>query len=141
MAQEKDCKFCNWQEHYEKIWESVHVVAVWGSPYVKGHIKIILKRHADNLIELSKEESHALMDAWQIVGAAVEKVLKPDIINWQINGNWVRHIHGHIYPRWQSDKDWGEPIALPTKIQDHSKDYKPKPLTDKEKKAILKLLK
>ncbi len=134
------CKFCHWKDHYEKIWENDHVVAVWGSPYVKGHVKVILKRHAANLTELSAEESHAFMDAWIVVGKAVEQVLKPDIINWQINGNWVRHLHGHIYPRFKSDPDWGEPIHLPSKIEDRDRDYVAKPLSDDEKKRILDLL-
>lgn len=135
-----DCKFCEWEKHYEKVYENNLVVAVWGSPYVKGHIKIILKRHAGNLTELSKEEASAIMDTWIHVGKAIEKVLAPDIINWQINGNWVRHIHGHIYPRWQTDADWGEPISLPTKKQDREKTYDKKPLTEKEKQSILKLV-
>ena len=137
----KECKFCEWQKHYEKVYENRHVVAVWGSPYVKGHVKIILKRHAGNLTDLSKTESQALMDAWITVGKAIESILKPDIVNWQINGNWVRHVHGHIYPRWESDKGWGEPIKLPTKLQDKKKTYTPKPLTSLQKKKILNLLK
>lgn len=135
-----DCKFCNWQEHYEKVWENDHVVAVWGTPYVKGHVKVIMKRHAANLTDLSPEEAHALMDAWLAVGSALQEVLQPDIINWQINGNWVRHVHGHIYPRWQSDPDWGEPINLPTKEEHDKKAYDSRPLSDDEKKAILEFL-
>ena len=133
-----ECKFCEWEKHYEKIYENDLVVAVWGSPYVKGHVKVILKKHAGNLTELAAKEAHAIMDVWQKVGKAIEQVLKPDIINWQINGNWVRHVHGHIYPRWQTDNDWGEPIHLPTKLEDKEKSYVPKKLTEKEKEEIVK---
>ena len=134
------CKFCEWQKHYEKIYENDHVVAVWGSPYVKGHIKVIVKKHHDNLTELSQEEGCAIFEAWSTVGKAVEKVLKPAIINWQINCNWTRHVHGHIYPRWKSDPDWGEPLKLPTHIEDKTKDYDAKPLSYAEMLAIKKLL-
>ncbi|MFH1063577.1 MAG: HIT family protein [Candidatus Woesearchaeota archaeon] len=130
------CKFCEWDKHYAKIYENAHAVAVWGSPYVKGHVKVILKRHAANLTDLSTEEAGSLMDAWIKVGKAIQEVLRPDIINWQINGNWVRHVHGHIYPRWESDPDWGEPIHLPTKEQAHNKEYHAKELSHDVKVQI-----
>jgi len=107
------CKFCEWEKHYEKIFENKYAVAVWGSPYVKGHVKVIVKRHAENLTDLSHEEAAGIMDLWIRVGKAIQEVLHPDIINWQINGNWVRHVHGHIYPRWETDADWGKPLQLP----------------------------
>jgi diadenosine tetraphosphate (Ap4A) HIT family hydrolase len=126
------CKFCEWQKNFKKIYENRHCVAVWGSPYVRGHVKVILKRHAENLTELSVEEANSLMDAWIKVGKAIESVLHPDIINWQINCNWTRHIHGHIYPRWRTDPDWGEPIRLPTRVQADNKEYHPKPLSHED---------
>ncbi len=134
------CKFCEWEKHYVKIYENAHAVAVWGSPYVKGHVKVIVKRHAENLTDLSPEEAAGLMDVWIKVGKAIQEVLHPDIINWQINGNWVRHVHGHIYPRWQSDQDWGEPIHLPTKEQAHNKEYHPHELSHEVKTQIADLV-
>lgn len=130
------CKFCEWQKHYKKIYENAHAVAVWGSPYVRGHVKVILKRHAENLTELSNEEAASLMDAWITVGKAIEQVLHPAIINWQINGNWTRHVHGHIYPRWESDPDWGEPIMLPKREQVHSNEYFRKELSSEDMRRI-----
>lgn len=130
------CKFCEWEKHYKKIYENNHVVAVWGSPYVRGHVKVILKRHAENLTELSKEETAAIMDAWQVVGRAIEETIHPAIINWQINCNWTRHVHGHIYPRWESDSDWGEPLHFPTREQDRNKEYDPKELSPEDMKRI-----
>jgi histidine triad (HIT) family protein len=134
------CKFCEWEKHYKKVYENDHVVAVWGSPYVLGHVKVILKRHAENLTDLSPEEAAALMDAWIKVGKAIEQVIHPDIINWQINCNWTRHVHGHIYPRRQSDPDWGEPLHLPTREQDHNKEYFPRELSPEDKQRIEDLL-
>ncbi|MFC1741208.1 HIT family protein [Nanoarchaeota archaeon] len=134
------CKFCDWEKHYKKIYENDHAVAVWGSPYVQGHVKVILKRHADNLTELSPEEAAGLMDAWIRVGKAIEQVLHPNIINWQINGNWQRHVHGHIYPRWETDPDWGEPIHLPTKEQAHNKEYHVKELSPEDQQKIEDIL-
>ncbi len=130
------CKFCEWHKHYKKILENEHAVAVWGSPYVRGHVKVILKRHAENLTELSREEAHAIIDLWLKVGKALEKVIHPAIINWQINCNWTRHVHGHIYPRWESDRDWGEPIQFPTREDVHNKDYDLKELSPEDMKRI-----
>ncbi|MBW2967545.1 HIT family protein [Candidatus Woesearchaeota archaeon] len=130
------CKFCEWEKHYKKLYENEYVVAVWGSPYVRGHVKVILKNHYSDLTEVPAKELHALMDAWKIVGKAIEEVIHPDIINWQINGNWVRHVHGHIYPRWQTDPDWGEPLKLPTKEQDANKEFFHKELSPEDIRRI-----
>jgi histidine triad (HIT) family protein len=135
-----NCKFCEWEKHYKKIYENDHVVAVWGSPYIRGHVKVILKRHADNLTELSKEEACAIMEAWLKVGRAIEQVIHPSIINWQINCNWTRHVHGHIFPRWEADTDWGEPIQFPTREQVHNKDYFVKELSPEDQKKIEDIL-
>ena len=134
------CKFCAWRKAYKKIYENKHVVAVWGSPYVRGHVKVMLKRHAENLTELTSDEACAIMDAWMQVGKAFEQVIHPDIINWQINCNWTRHIHGHIYPRWKDDTDWGEPIQLPTHKQEQEKTYIPKELSLEDKTKIEDIL-
>lgn len=134
------CVFCEWKKNYRKIYENDHVVAVWGSPYVKGHVKVILKRHAENLTDLTNAEACALMDAWQKVGKAIEQVIHPDIINWQINCNWTRHVHGHTYPRWKTDRDWGEPILLPTGEHERNKEYVVKELTHEDKTKIEDIL-
>ncbi|NQU79224.1 HIT family protein [Candidatus Woesearchaeota archaeon] len=134
------CKLCEWKKHYKKIYEDDLVVAVWDSPYVRGHVTVILKRHADNLTELSLEEATAMMNVWIKVGKAIEQTLHPSIINWQINCNWTRHVHGHIYPRWESDPDWGEPIHLPTKEQAHNKEYVIKELSPDDLLKIEDLL-
>jgi diadenosine tetraphosphate (Ap4A) HIT family hydrolase len=130
------CKFCEWDKHYDKLYENKYVVAVWGSPYVRSHVKVILKRHAENLTELTPEEASSIMDAWIKVGKAIQEVIHPDIINWQINCNWTRHLHGHIYPRWKSDRDWGEPIMLPTKKQADNREYFAKELSHEDKTRI-----
>lgn len=134
------CKFCELQKHYRKIYENKHAVAVWGSPYIRGHVKVILKRHSENLTELSSDEASSIMDAWIKVGKAFEQVIHPDIINWQINCNWTRHIHGHIYPRWKTDPDWGEPIKLPTHEQERNKTYFAKELSLDDKTRIEDIL-
>lgn len=134
------CKFCEWEKHYRKIYENRQVVAVWGSPYVRGHVKVILKRHAENLTDISVDEAKAIMEAWIKVGKAIEQVIHPGIINWQINGNWQRHVHGHIYPRWETDPDWGEPIRLPTGEQARNKEYQVKELSPEDRQRIEDLI-
>ena len=130
------CKFCDWQKHYKKIFENEHAVAVWGSPYARGHVKVIIKKHYDNLTDVPREEADSLMDLWRKVGKAIQEVIHPAIINYQINGNWQRHVHGHIYPRWQTDRDWGEPIQLPTKEQAANKEYTLKELSPEDMQRI-----
>lgn len=139
-SKKQKCKFCEWKKRYSQIYEDKYVMAAFGSPYVRGHVKIIIKKHHENLTDIEEKEGIALMKAWKEIGKAVQRVLRPDIINYQINCNWTRHVHGHIYPRWKTDKDWGEPIKLPTKRQVETGKYERKELNEIQKEKIKEML-
>ena len=57
---------------------------------------------------------------------AVKKIFKSDKLNFALNGNWINHLHWHIYPRYRVDPDFGQPSSLQWKNEDMSKSFKSK---------------
>lgn len=73
-------------------------------PQAEGHVLVIPKEPAENILELSPEGAHALMAATQKVAKAVKKGLNaPGIMLAMLNGapagQSVFHVHFHVIPR------------------------------------------
>lgn len=90
-------------------------------PYNSGHLMIVPFRHIPNIIDLTSEESHEVMDLLQRMTTALQKVSHPDGFN--IGSNIGRtagagidsHVHFHIVPRWNGDTNF-MPILAETKM-------------------------
>ncbi len=85
------------------------------NPVNPGHVLVIPKHHAPNLMEIPTDCLAATVATAQTVARAVDKTLKPHGINLvQSNGpgagQSVFHLHVHIIPRIAGDKlklNWG----------------------------------
>jgi histidine triad (HIT) family protein len=80
-------------------------------PQAEGHVLVIPKEGATDILTLSAEGMAAMMAATQKVAKAVQKGLQPDgILLKQFNGaaagQSVFHVHFHVIPRWE-----GVPLA------------------------------
>jgi len=134
----RGCNKCDRIRKEDYFWENDSVVAYFSRPDFRGHTVILLKNHKEKVADMTKKESHDMMDAIIKIAKAVEKTIKPDIINYQFNMNWVRHVHCHLYPRFKNtDRCWGEPICIPKK----NAKFKKNELTEKEKQKIISLVK
>jgi len=85
-------------------------------PEAEGHVLVIPKEGAENILDLSPAGLAALMATTQKVAKAVDKALSPDgILLKQYNraaaGQSVFHVHFHIVPRWD-----GVPMAPHGKV-------------------------
>jgi len=85
-------------------------------PEAEGHVLVIPKEGAENILDLSPAGLAALMATTQKVAKAVDKALSPDgILLKQYNraaaGQSVFHVHFHIVPRWE-----GVPMAPHGKV-------------------------
>ena len=85
-------------------------------PEADGHVLVIPKEGAENILDLSPQGLSALMATTQKVAKAVDKALSPDgILLKQYNraaaGQSVFHVHFHIVPRWE-----GVPLAPHGKV-------------------------
>jgi histidine triad (HIT) family protein len=75
-------------------------------PEADGHVLVVPKEPAENILDLSADGMAAMMATTQNVARAVDKALCPDgILLKQYNrapaGQSIFHVHFHIVPRWE----------------------------------------
>lgn len=103
----KECVVCRVVKEQDEIiiYEDENVIACLSPKQVtQGKTSVYYKKHVTKFTDLSKEERDALMESVFKVGALLEKSLKPDHMNYCLLGNYYKHLHWHIYPRYE-DKD------------------------------------
>lgn len=82
--------------------------------FFPGWSVVVLKRHATELFELSREERGQLVEELSTVARAVSVALSAKKINYALLGNQLPHIHWHIIPRLVDDPAPSEaPWAVP----------------------------
>ena len=79
-------------------------------PDYPGFVRVILKRHAREMGELSREERDALMAVVFAVEKAVSETMQPDKMNLASLGNMTPHVHWHVVPRFRDDRHFPNPI-------------------------------
>ena len=90
-----------------KVYENDKTLALMDvMPEAEGHVLVIPKEGAENILDLSADGLSAMMATVQKVAKAVDKALEPDgILLKQYNrpaaGQSVFHVHFHIVPRWE----------------------------------------
>ena len=100
-----------------KVYEDDETLAFMDvMPEADGHVLVIPKEGAENILDLSSAGLAAMMATTQKVARAVDKALSPDgILLKQYNraaaGQSVFHVHFHIVPRWE-----GVPMAPHGKV-------------------------
>jgi diadenosine tetraphosphate (Ap4A) HIT family hydrolase len=70
-------------------------------------------RHVVEPTELTDEEAAAYGREVLCVGRALETVLQPVKLNYNLLGNSVPHLHAHIVPRYADDPKPGWPFPFP----------------------------
>ncbi len=75
-------------------------------PEAEGHVLVIPKESARDILDLSADGLAAMMATVQRVAKAIDKALAPDgILLKQYNrapaGQSIFHVHFHIVPRWE----------------------------------------
>jgi histidine triad (HIT) family protein len=77
-------------------------------PVADGHVLVIPKAHASNLLDSDEAGLHAVIARSRQIARAIREVLAPDGIGvFQLNGaaagQTVFHYHMHLIPRKQGD--------------------------------------
>lgn len=89
-----------------RLYEDDHTLAFMDvMPQVEGHVLVIPKCEACNLLDLPGDYAAAMMHTTQLVGRAVQQAFEaPGFMIAQLNGaaagQTVFHIHMHILPRF-----------------------------------------
>jgi histidine triad (HIT) family protein len=119
MTHDPNCIFCkiiDGEIPSFKVFEDDRTLAFMDiNPVSPGHVLVIPKHHAPDLMHIRTDWLMATVATAQTVARAVDKTLKPDGINLvQSNGpgagQSVFHLHFHIIARIAGDKlkfNWG----------------------------------
>jgi diadenosine tetraphosphate (Ap4A) HIT family hydrolase len=68
------------------------------------------RAHLRELIELSREDQHALLDEVNRVAHVLHALEKPHKLNIAALGNVVAQLHVHVIARHTSDAAWPRPV-------------------------------
>ncbi len=103
----KDCEICRRIKNNKKvfIYEDDYVKAYLSEKQVSyGKTTVCYKKHVTKFTELSKKERINLLDSVMKVANILERTLKPDHMNYMLLGNYHKHLHWHLVPRYE-DKE------------------------------------
>jgi histidine triad (HIT) family protein len=90
-----------------KVFEDAATLAFMDvMPEADGHVLVLPKEAAQDILDLSADGLAAMMATVQKVAKAVDKALAPDgILLKQYNrasaGQSIFHVHFHVLPRWE----------------------------------------
>ncbi len=135
------CKYCSLDKE-KVIFETKTAFVKIGSQHHHGHLSLVYKKHVEDFLELTESEFRDFCADMRMVSEAVTQIFSPDKLNLALNGNWISHIHWHIYPRYKQDPDWGQPIELGRKLKNGERIFKTdvqledKPITKNEMNAL-----
>lgn len=103
-----ECRFCNLDFRSVTIYEGEYWRVVLNSnQYYLGRVIIVLKRHLEDPLELSRDELNELIELSRKTVMVLKKLFQPDLINYAMLGNIIRHVHLHVIPRYKSERFFG----------------------------------
>lgn len=108
-------------------------------PYNNGHLMVTPFRHVMNLVDLTPDETHELIDLMQWSVKILQTHFSPGGVNAGLNigeaaGAGIReHLHFHLVPRWNGDSSFMAAFSEVRVVPEHlSQSYdRLKPLFDK----------
>ncbi|MEO7742405.1 MAG: HIT family protein [Usitatibacter sp.] len=105
-----DCEFCG-APGGPVLWQNdlCRVVRV-DEPDYPGFCRVILRRHATEMTDLTLPERDGLMAVVFAVESAVRETMQPDKMNIASLGNMTPHVHWHVVPRFRDDRHFPTPI-------------------------------
>lgn len=106
--------------------------------FYRGHTIFLCKEHVVELHELSDDFKQEFLKEMSLVAEAVWQAFKPAKLNYEMLGNFVKHAHWHIIPRYADDPDPLNPVWVIDKKIREADSAKPGPKLLGELKKELK---
>lgn len=103
---DSDCKACagTWPPADHRIADCGLTVAyLVEDQFFPGWTVLVLKRHARELFDLTRDERSQVIEEVTAVARALAEVFQPVKINYGLLGNQLPHIHWHVVPRLAGD--------------------------------------
>jgi diadenosine tetraphosphate (Ap4A) HIT family hydrolase len=75
-----------------------------------GYVSVVARKHYNEPFEMPPAEQALFWQEAMTVAAAVDDLLKPIKMNYEIHGNTLPHLHLHLFPRQPDDPYVGGPV-------------------------------
>lgn len=113
------CKFCHRDNKNLVIKEYDYWTSeLCNNQAYLGRCLVILKRHTEDLFDITKDEAEELFNISKSTRDSLVEIFKPDLFNYGSLGNFIKHVHLHIIPRYSKprlfngmefvDAKWGD---------------------------------
>lgn len=80
------------------------------SAALPDYVCVVAKRHVEEPFTLSDAEGAIFWRETMAVAKALHARVRPRKMNYEIQGNTIRHLHVHLFPRYDDDPFEGRPI-------------------------------
>lgn len=108
-----DCPLCNPVDE-RVIWRGKLLRVIDASDDdLPGFVRVIVKRHAAEMVDLTAEESAMVRKAVRLCELCMLETMHPDKINLASLGNMVPHVHWHVIARYKDDAFFPDSIWSP----------------------------
>jgi diadenosine tetraphosphate (Ap4A) HIT family hydrolase len=105
------CVICQAGEPLDVIAEFETCWATAGrSGALPGYVCVVARNHYNEPFDMPAAEQALFWQETMLVAAAVDSVVKPVKMNYEIHGNTLPHLHVHLFPRQRDDPFVGGPI-------------------------------
>ena len=99
------CLFCEKDLSKSTIFEDTYWTVVLNKEqHYVGRSFIMLKRHDENIFNLTAEERQELWGLAKKTKDVLTSLFHPDMFNYAFLMNVVRHVHLHVYPRYKEKR-------------------------------------
>jgi diadenosine tetraphosphate (Ap4A) HIT family hydrolase len=78
--------------------------------FFPGYTFVVSKQHVTELFHLDRVTRDIVMEEVSRVAASLNRLFRPDKINYELLGNMVPHMHWHLIPRFTTDRLWPRPV-------------------------------
>ncbi len=75
-----------------------------------GYVCVVARKHVVEPFEMSADEQGSFWRDAMLVARAVDNLIQPIKMNYEIHGNTLPHLHLHLFPRQPDDPYVGGPI-------------------------------
>jgi len=117
MADPAACSACGgrWPDPAARISElRESILYLHTDQFFPGWSVLVLRRHATELYDLTRDERARVMDEVSDVARALKLAFDARKVNYALFGNVVPHMHWHLIPRLASDPAPRDPVfAVP----------------------------
>jgi diadenosine tetraphosphate (Ap4A) HIT family hydrolase len=79
------------------------IFVVGDHQFYKGYSLLLFKEHERDITDLPLDIQKEFFEEVMIAGKTLQKLYQPYRLNYSCLGNFVEHVHFHIFPRYEED--------------------------------------